>query len=172
MEVILIGRGGFSYVIEEELIAQGHKVVGYMDGNIKSSYINSGLYYLSMYDLTLVNEEVFYFICIGNNKVRQKIFNELGLPKDRFINIISLKSSVSPSVLMGYGNYIGINSIVNANVKISDFSIINTNATVEHNCVIGDFCLINTSSTLYSNILLEDYSTVEVGCSKVNFQPH
>ncbi|MBC9875431.1 hypothetical protein [Macrococcoides bohemicum] len=172
MEVILIGRGGFSYVVEEELIAQGHKIVGYMDASIEKSRIDNGVFYLSMYDLPILGGDVYYFICIGNNEIRHEIYKNLGLPKEKYINIISKKSTVSPSAIMGCGNYVGINSVVNAKVKMGDFCIINTNATVEHDCIIGDFCLINTSSTLYSNFILEDFSTVEVGSAKVNFQPH
>ncbi|KAA1039303.1 acetyltransferase [Macrococcus equipercicus] len=172
MDIIIIGRGGFSYVVEEEMNQlNDYNVIGYMDSSFKNSSIIDEKYHLSMFDTLTVPPDVHYFIAIGNNSIRKKIIDELNINNERFISIVSVHAIVSPTVKLGYGSYIGAGVIVNANTTIGNHTIINTNATIEHDCNIGDFCLINTSSTLYSQTKIENDSVVKVGSTIVLKQP-
>ncbi len=172
MNIIIVGRGGFSYVVEEELRKLGnYKVIGYMDSCYQVSQKINDIYYLKMFDTAFVKEEVSYHIAIGNNSVRKDIYYHNCFEDKQFISIVSSNAWVSESVELGEGSFIGPGAIVNANTYIGKHTIINTNATVEHNCNIGDFCLINTSSILYSNINLIDETTIKVGEVLVKKQP-
>ncbi|TDM14922.1 hypothetical protein [Macrococcus bovicus] len=172
MNIVIIGRGGFSYVVEEELSKLGsYNVVGYMDASIEVSHIKENRYYLKMFDLDYIKDDIYYFIAIGNIEVRRKIVEQLNIPSNRFITIISRDAYVSSSVEIGNGSYIGPGTIINANTIIGSHTTINTRVTIEHNSKIGDFCLINTSSTLYSHTTIESNSVVKVGSVIVVRQP-
>lgn len=172
MDIIIVGRGGFSYVVEEELRKLGdYNVIGYMDSSYHESDFVDNKYYLKMFDTEFVKEDVSYHIAIGNNSVRRDIYNHQCFVDKNFITIVSNNAWVSESVEIGEGSFIGPGAIVNANTTVGKHTIINTNATVEHNCEIGDFCLINTSSILYSNVLVTTGNTIKVGEIQVVKQP-
>lgn len=98
-----------------------------------------------------------FFISIGDNYKRKKIYNELIFDSNKkFTNIIHPISYVDESVKMGIGNFIAQFTNLGAESKIGAFNIINTNANLEHESEIGNFNHLAPSSTICGRTIIED----------------
>lgn len=100
-------------------------------------------------DLT---KEYDFFVGIGDNKIRKKIFEKILKQKGNIVNLISPHAVISQYVEMGFGNLLMPQSVVNSNVKIGDGNILNTSAILEHCVNIMDFNHIAPQATLLGNV--------------------
>lgn len=78
-----------------------------------------------------------FFVAIGDNKIRQKIFLELKNKGFKSTNIISKKSTISNNFEIGEGNFISNGVIINNSSKIGNNNIINTGVIIEHDDQVG-----------------------------------
>ncbi len=157
MSMILIGYSGHSYVVNGIFEALGKKVVGYFDNEEKS---------LNPYQLKYLgketSEEAFsvlkkndFFIAIGDNAIRQKIyerFEERGcLP----INAIHPTASIDPNTqLSEHGIMVSAKVSINALSKIGKAVICNTGCIIEHECEVGDFVHVGPGTVLCGNVFV------------------
>lgn len=81
-----------------------------------------------------------FYIAIGTNSVRKKIFQIFKKGNRDFINLIHPRSLVEKGVILGENVFIGANAYVNVGSKIGSGTIINNGCNVDHHNVIGDFC--------------------------------
>lgn len=89
-----------------------------------------------------------FFVAIGDNKIRNKIFNRcisLGMTP---VNIVSKTATVSKRAKIGGGVCILHHAVVHVNAEIGDNCIINTGATVDHDCKVGKSAHISAESLI------------------------
>jgi sugar O-acyltransferase (sialic acid O-acetyltransferase NeuD family) len=125
-----------------------------------------------------------FFCACGNNTLRKAIIDQY---QDlTWVNCISRHSIISPSAIIGRGNYIGISTKIAADSVIGDFNILNDGCTVTHDNTIGDFnhiapnaslggfvqignlCLIGTNSTVNPTVLMADNITIGSGAVAIH----
>lgn len=153
--LIIIGYSGHAYVCIENALINGWKISGYCDTSEKSlnpfnlQYLGNEQDYLSQ------NKDVFSFIGIGDNFLREKIYTNI---PSTFINLIHSKSIVSPTVTFKDNQNILINAgvVVNAFARIGKGVILNTSSIIEHECVIGDFTHIAPGAVLAGNVTVDE----------------
>ena len=153
--MILIGYSGHSYVVHGIFDALGKKITGYFDNEEKT--INP---YKLKYLGKETSEEAFavlkkddFFIAIGDNAIRQKIYENFAARGCMPVNAIHPSAAIDPSSnLAKYGIMISSNVSINALSKIGNAVICNTGSIIEHECEVGDFVHIGPGTVLCGNV--------------------
>jgi sugar O-acyltransferase (sialic acid O-acetyltransferase NeuD family) len=171
-EIILIGAGGLAREIIgiiSDNIKHGlndQKVIGLLDDNKPKGTLVNNLPVLGK-----INEHnkfnCMFVIAIGNPSVKEEIFNSLGLPFDRFSNIISFRSIHFSLKEFGFGNVIYPNSILSDNVSVYNLTTI-LPSTIGHDAVIGNFTTISGNCSI--NGFVKIGNSVFIG-SNASIQP-
>ncbi|WP_270606950.1 acetyltransferase [Bacillus mobilis] len=158
MKIAIIGQGGHSKVIQDIILSNNeYDIVGFLDDRYESIVIVDDLYYgpiSTAYDMINYFHQINFVIAIGNNKVRKRIVEKLGLCDDFYIVLIHKTAVVSPSVKIGKGTVVMPNVVINADTQIGNHAIINTGSVVEHDNIIGDFVHISPRATLTGSVLI------------------
>ena len=114
---------------------------------------------------------LFIFIAVGANWVRQSIVEELdmyAIPRERFASVIHPSSNISNHVEIGQGVAIMAGATVNSHTVIGDFTIINSNSSVDHDCKISDYASIAPNAVLGGNVSVGQLSAVNIGATVIN----
>ncbi len=161
--VVGIGAGGHSKAIIEILNENGaYEVVGLLDPKV-------GLHGQNISDIEILGGDELlselkkkgvehFFVGLGgagDNRPRQRLFDEVVSAEFKPINVVHLRAIISPSVALGLGVTIMAGAVINADSRLGDNVIVNTGAIIEHDCVIGDHVHVATGAQLAG--------TVEVG---------
>ena len=80
------------------------------------------------------------FCAIGDNNIRKHVYTQFR--EFEFINCISPLSNISPTVIMGNGNYVGHFCNIMPDTIIGSQNILNDNSCICHDCTVGDFNLV------------------------------
>jgi sugar O-acyltransferase (sialic acid O-acetyltransferase NeuD family) len=161
--MIIIGYSGHGFVVCGIINAAGKKITGYCDSEEKP-YNPFALPYFGKEDsetaLAAFKENEF-FIAIGNNAIRQKVFDKLALQK------LSPGNAIHPSAIMDvsaklaeHGVMIAANVVVNPLAQIGTGAICNTGSIIEHECRVGDFAHIGPGAVLCGNVKVGNNSFV------------
>lgn len=165
LPVILIGYSGHAYVVAGILESMGKKVIAYCD-QIEKLQNPFNLTYLG----TETEEKAqvhfmnsYYFICIGDNMIRQKVFQRLvieggiKLP----INAIHKSTSIHRTVEIENGCVmIAAGVVINPLAYISKGVICNTSCVIEHECRVGAFAHIAPGAVLCGNVTIGENTFV------------
>lgn len=161
-KVFLIGYSEHGRVAADILLRSGRDLIAYCENEEKKDNIYELEYWgvetnpdaqekLSAHD---------YFIAVGNNVTRGKIYSHtsesFGLP----INAIHPQAIVASNVELGAGVMIAANAAINPLAKIGNVVICNTGSIIEHDCILGDFCHIAPGATLCGTVEVGPYSFI------------
>jgi len=105
----------------------------------------------------------FFFVAIGDNGVRQKIYDELksrGYPTGV---LTSPFAYVSPEATIGNGTLINHGAIIQPGILIGENCIINTGAKIDHDCKIGNHAHISPGATLCGSVHIGNNTMVGAG---------
>lgn len=147
-KLLLVGAGGFGRVVLEHAsalydctflddgdvsIVDGIPVIGKTEDMKK---------YFPEYKLLLVT--------IGNNKLRQSLYERAAVIGYSFPNLVYPSAYVSSHAHIGSGVIILNNAVIQNNAQIGNGCIINPGVEAHHDSTIGDYCLIYTNSVVRS----------------------
>ncbi len=153
-EAVIIGYSGHSYVILDTLIANHFNILGYLEHSerLKNPY---HLTYLgSEKDLNVLHSlrANIFFICIGDNKIRAQLFNELKKQNLRSPSLVAISASISTMSTIGEATVVLPNVIINACATIGNAVICNSGSIIEHECTVNDYCHIAPGAVLAGNV--------------------
>lgn len=161
--MILIGYSGHAYVAYGIATAAGKKVTGYCD-NEQKQYNPFALQYFGTENSAAAYEAFDkngFFIAIGDNKIREKVFNTLAQKNIYPANIIHPSLIIDASATVAQqGIMIAAGVIINPLAKIGTGAICNTGCIIEHECVIGNFTHIAPGAVLCGNVKVGNNSFV------------
>jgi methionyl-tRNA formyltransferase len=153
--MILIGYSGHSYVVHGIFDALGKKIVGYFENEEKSVNPYNLKYFGTEYSeqaVTLLKEHEF-FIAIGDNAIRQKIYENFAALGCLPVNAIHPSAAIDPkTTLAKHGIMISSNVSINALSSIGNAVICNTGCIIEHECEVEDFVHIGPGTVLCGNV--------------------
>jgi sugar O-acyltransferase (sialic acid O-acetyltransferase NeuD family) len=163
---ILIGYSGHAYVVHNILESTGKKIFAYCDA-IKKENNPFALNYIG----TETSEEGIkslsknkFFISIGDNIIRRKIYENLAEKNLLPTNAIHASAIVCKSTIIdSNGVMIGAGVIINPLTKIGRGSICNTGCIIEHECTVGNFSHIGPGAVLCGNVTVGENSFVGAG---------
>lgn len=158
-EVYLYGAGGHAKVIAEILALQGHSVQGVFDDN---ESITELLHYpaLGSFKPERVGEQGQIIISVGNNAIRKKIADKLGLS---FGTAIHPAAVLSPTAAIGKGTVVMAGATVNSQATIGKHVILNTLSSVDHDCHIADFVHISPQAALAGDVTVGEGTHIGIG---------
>ncbi|MDY5059442.1 acetyltransferase [Staphylococcus simulans] len=159
--ILIIGNGGHAKVVRDVIEAEGdYKVSGYLDDNIEKMYKEKDLIFDNLRNIQLYQENYYFVIAIGNNKIRNKIFDKINVLSERFPALIHPRAIISKTAEIGNGTVVMPGAIVNAETVIGQHAIINTGSVVEHDCVIKDYTHISPGAVLTGNVSVGESTQV------------
>jgi len=171
-KLIFIGGGGhFKVAYNISLKTPKIQILGVYDDRDLSNLLPPKVKYLGNLEKMIKDEiDALYFISIGDNSLRKKIFTEVShhpFFQYRFnINLIHHESIIPDSMLftkVGYNNLICAGVVIEPEVKLGNFNIINTNSSINHDCTIGDFNHLAPNTTLCGHVSIKNGSFIGAG---------
>ena len=171
--VIIFGTGKHAFLVLNELINEhDFDQIYFFNNKEKKNYLkNQNKKYLIFKSFsklkTKVKKNLYYFIAVGSNSLRKKIYDEIKkkLKKIKVLTIISKKSNVDPNVKIGQGTIILKGVSVNSNTKIGKFCIINTNSSIDHDNTLGNFMSTGPGVNTGGNVKINDLCQIGIGAS-------
>ena len=162
--VVLMGYSGHAYVVADTLLAMGLDLLGYFE-QFQKEVNPFNLPYLGWEReeeslKILSREKDLFFTCMGNNKIRARISeNLLGLG---YKTLVALHPSavVSNYASVGHGTFLAAGCKVNALAKVGKGVILNTGCIVEHECIIDDYAHIAPGAVLAGNVSVGESSFI------------
>ena len=153
--MLLIGYSGHAFVVYGIITAAGKKVTGYCD-NEEKQYNPFTLPYFGK-ENTEAALAAFttngYFIAIGDNGIREKIYHSLAAKKLYPGNAVHPSAVIDASAtIAAQGVMIAANAVINPLAKIGTGAICNTGCIIEHECVVGNFAHIAPGAVLCGNV--------------------
>jgi sugar O-acyltransferase (sialic acid O-acetyltransferase NeuD family) len=161
--MIIIGYSGHGFVVYSIFTAAGKKITGYCD-NEEKQYNPFQLPYVGKEDskaaFTAFMQSGF-FIAIGDNIIRQKVYLKLAGQNFFPANAIHPLALIDPSVVIAEnGVMISAGATINPLAKIGTGAICNTGCIIEHECVVEDFAHIGPGVVLCGNVRVLNNSFV------------
>ena len=164
-EIALIGYSGHAFVATDIFASASKQVSAYCDFSEKE-FNPLGLKYLGQEKAESTIEKLLsfdYFIAIGDNLLREKVYRFLQDKIADPVNAIHSSAIISASVSLEKGIMVGPGAIINAQAKIGTGVICNSGSIIEHECVIGDFAHIAPGTVLGGNVKVGKNSFIGAG---------
>lgn len=157
-KVVLVGYSGHGLVVADAAREQGLDLHFYVDKKaaVKNPFNLTYLGFEGDPEFDHWQKDHVYSLGIGDNLVRRKTA-ELILNKGvELLNVSHPRSSISPHIELGKGNFFNNNAAVNINVKIGNFCILNTGSSVEHDCILGDAVHVAPGAVVLGGVQIGD----------------
>jgi len=154
MNIIVLGNGGHSKVIQEMIHTQkDSRIIAVLDDKYESAYKKNRMIYAPLAYLNkIITTDTKIVVAIGNNVTRRVLSKSLFVRADQFLTVVHPSAVVSPTATIGYGTVVMPGACINAEATIGEHCIINTGAIVEHESHIGGFSHISPNATLTGNV--------------------
>lgn len=153
-KLLLVGAGGFGRVVSE--LARQSFECAFVDDGVE---IGTVICDIPVIGSTANLQEFFaeykkLVIVIGNNNVREHIYDIARSIGYSFPNLISPSAYISPYAKIGWGCVILNNAVVQNGSSVGNGVLINPGVEIHHDCIVGDYDLI------YTNSVVRTYATV------------
>ncbi|MCJ7856669.1 acetyltransferase [Lachnospiraceae bacterium NSJ-143] len=143
-KLLIIGAGGHARSVMDIIIQNNeYEIAGCIDNLYGKQQFVEGMDGIEIIGNDEMFEEFFnkgyrkVFIAIGENRLRNKIFDKVVDIGFEPVNVISKNAFISEKAVLKKGICVMAGAVINANVKIDDNCIINTNCSIDHDCIIG-----------------------------------
>lgn len=103
------------------------------------------------------------FICIGDQKARNKYARICEEKNLELITIVDRTCSMASTVKVGKGVFIGKKTVINSNSNILDLVIVNSGAIIEHDCIIKRNSFIGPGAIITGGVIIEENTFIGSG---------
>lgn len=168
-KLIILGAGGHCRVVLDILLENAqYDIVGLISQETKSimgiPVIGQDKDLQGLYQQSICK----VFVAIGNNKLREKLSQNLAGLGFSLINAISSHAIISRFSSMGVGNALMPGAVINSGTNLGNGCIVNTNASVDHDCKIGDYVHIAPGCALSGSVTIGNYSFLGTGTNVID----
>ena len=165
-KIVIIGASGHGKVVAD--ILNGYKEIIFLDDDETKDIIGKYLVAGRSKDIDNYKDECDCIIAIGNNTIREKIYNKLSKLGINQITLIHPTAVIDKTVVIEEGTVVMANAVLNADVKIGKGCIINTAATIDHDCTINDFVHISPGVKIAGTVDIGKRTWIGIGSSIIN----
>ncbi|EUJ25299.1 acetyltransferase [Listeria cornellensis] len=157
-ELVVIGDGSVTKMVREIIALQKeYQIIAILDDSLKEAYVaEDGIYFGPLANSRFVASGSYFFIAVGNNEARQKIFKQLNKGQEQFPNMIHPAALISPNAKIGYGNFIMAGAIINVDACVGNQTIVNSASIIGHDAVLGDFTQVSPGVVITGYVQLEN----------------
>lgn len=147
-KLLLVGSGGFGRVVSEHAV-QVYECAFVDDGFAKGSMVCNIPVIGSIADLEHLRKDYGRLVVtIGNNKLREKIYQKAAILGYEFPNIISASAYISPYARLGYGCVLLNNVVVQNGSVVGNGVLLNPGVEIHHDSFVDDYSLVYTNSVI------------------------
>lgn len=153
-KLVLLGYSGHAYVAADIALLMGYQMGGYFDQQ-ESQNNPFQIQYLGSekdVDLSGFSKNHVFFPAVGDNQVRQKLFQVMELNACLQTKLIHPKAVVSAIACVADSSLVAASAVINPLAAIGRGCIINTAAVIEHECQIEDFVHIAPGAVLAGRV--------------------
>jgi sugar O-acyltransferase (sialic acid O-acetyltransferase NeuD family) len=165
LPLVVYGAGGHGKVILDIARQLGYRVALVLDDDASQQELTGVPIMLAQHVDWTCWKSFCFIVAIGDNSVRQRIFEQMvargGLPQ----TLIHPFTSVSRSAQIGRANSICAGAVVNPDSIIGENCIINTSASVDHDCFIGAHSHVCPGAHLAGNVRIGAKTMIGTGAS-------
>jgi sugar O-acyltransferase (sialic acid O-acetyltransferase NeuD family) len=171
MKIVIIGAGGHGQVVADILLRMKEwdasvEPIGYLDDKIELHQKNLlGIPVLASVDQVSTISHEGVIVALGDNRTREKTFNQLISAGEKIIIARHPRAIVAPDVLIGAGTMICAGVVVNPAAKIGCNVILNTGSTIDHHNRIEDHVHIAPGVHLGGEVFVGAGSLVGIGAT-------
>lgn len=168
IRLLIIGAGGHAQVVADciQQMGQPLKLIGYLDDNRqRQGQMILGQPVLGPLSCLPDIEHEAIIIAIGNNQVRQTLYEALQRQGEQVATVQHPKAIVAPDVQFGPGCMVIAGAIVNSGSRVGANVILNTGCTVDHHNQIGNHVHIAPGVHLGGNVVVGDGALVGIGAT-------
>lgn len=162
--LIIIGAGGQGRVIADIAALIGYESIYFLDDAETANPNQIG----KTDDFVKYIDTSDFFIAIGNNQTRKRIYTKLLAGKANIATLVHPQSVISNSVKIGKGVAVMAGCVINTGCTIGDGVIINTSSSVDHDCIIGDFVHVSVGSHLSGTVAVDECTFIGAGATVIN----
>ena len=162
-KLVIIGAGGHGRVVADIARLTGYKQIVFLDDDIKNSLSRGKVEDFLKY----INDSEF-FVAIGNNVIRKRIFEKLTDKSGIIVNLIHPSAVIAKDVILGKGIAVMAGSVINTGTEIGDGCIINTASSVDHDCKIDKFVHISVGAHLAGTVNVGERTFICAGATIIN----
>ena len=165
-KIVIIGGGGHGKVVCDAIIDQDQfEILGFVDVDEKLESIVTRNFKVieSQNNLNkLVDKASHFIVAIGNNKIRENIYNKAAL-------YLKPATIIHPTAIIGFnvtindGSVVLSNSVINNSTIIGKNCIINAGTIIDHDCKIGNGVHLSIGTKVGSTSSVADYYTSSIG---------
>lgn len=167
-KVLIFGAGGHGKVALDILIESGADILGFIDDDkTKTGEKIRGFSVLGDFSYLEKKKSAALVLGIGNNVIREKIFNKAKNMDISITSAVHPKAIVSKDVKLGEGVLIMPGAVINTGSILEDGAVVNTGATVDHDCYLKRFCQIWPGAHLAGSVRVGEFSYVGTGASVI-----
>ena len=156
--IAIYGKSGHGKVLADIALAKGFKEILWIDDDPKKEALSFLEFYEFYYEVPVL-------LGIGDNHIRQKLFNSLKSKGFSLPSIVHPSAVISLSASIAEGSVIMPSVVINAGARIAKGCIINTACVIEHDCVISDFVHISPKASLAGNVKVSSFSHIGLGAN-------
>lgn len=161
-KIVIIGAGGHGRVVAD-IAKEKYDSIIFLDDDIKIDFISGPISdfkkYIDDYD---------FFVGIGNNATRKRIYKEIIDNGANVVSLISSSANIGSNIKIGKGTVIMNQAVINNGSIIGDGVIVNTYSSIDHDCNIKDFCHIAIGSHIAGTVELGKEVFVGAGTTIIN----
>ncbi len=162
--IVIVGAGGHGRVVADAARLCGYKQVLFLDDAEKCDVELSG----KTSDYLKFLNECDFFVAIGNNKVREKITNNMLNSGADIVSIVHPSAVIGSSVIIGKGSFVAPGAVINTGATIGNGAIINTCCSIDHDCKVDPFCHISVGSRIAGTVMIGKGCFVGAGATVIN----
>jgi acetyltransferase EpsM len=155
-EIILVGYSGHGLVVADTAIENNLNVIGYTE-----KYVNE----TNPFRLEYLGDEtssefkgwdldVDFILGLGDNLLREKIYNLIINKGKKVISLINSSSIISRFAVIGEGVFINRNVTINAFATIGNNVMLNSGCIIEHECKINENVHVAPGVVLAGNVIV------------------
>lgn len=147
-KLLIVGSGGFGRVVSEH--ARKFYNCAFVDDGYKVGQVICDVPVVGhISDLEqLYGTYTKLVVAIGNNALREKIYDQARAIGYTFPNIICDSAYVSPYAKVGWGCVFLNNVVVQNGSTVGNGVLLNPGVEVHHDCSVADYALIYTNSVI------------------------
>ena len=162
--IVIFGAGGHAVSVANVAISAGYKIAYFIDVNKKADYL-LGIKIIRDISELGNKEDYEYCIAIGDNALRERIYNELINEHNdiKFPSLIHQSAVISSFSSIGDGTLVMPNAIVGPNSNVGKFCIINSQSSIDHDCNMLDFSSLAPNAATGGAVKVGYRSAISIG---------
>lgn len=168
--LVIIGASGHGKVAADcaELLDQYSSIL-FIDDRYPSL---SALEHWEVVDISAnaqiyADQQTTFFVAIGNNKIREKVYSELEKARLPLATLVHPSAIISRYCSIDEGSLVCANTVVNAFSNLGKGVILNTGASVDHDCSVGDYVHIGPGCRIAGQVNIGKGSFLGVASATV-----